>query len=161
MKIRLLFNLCSFFVLLELLVHFFDQDSLHGWLPFLIMSLKNMLKKYKAVPRNEPPPPPAPEPVNKKLCYLQELHESYVSKHKEYVSSTSSTMSTAPVPPQSSRGLGLLFIIIDDLPHEYIWRTFIRMHEEQQRRSNSCDINPIRVWIHAKYPQHVNRYESL
>lgn len=48
---------------------------------------------------------------------------------------------------QPQRSLGILFIIIDELPNELLWRLWLS--------ENSSDISNIRVWIHAKYPERV------
>lgn len=42
--------------------------------------------------------------------------------------------------------LGLLFIIIDDLPHELIWRVWLNSIEDENR---------VKVFIHAKNPDKV------
>eukprot|EP01041_Mallomonas_annulata_P006685 gene6685-13543_t len=48
----------------------------------------------------------------------------------------------------SFSGLGLLFIIIDDFPHELIWRSWLKCGAE-------VGIPPVRIWVHAKYPEKV------
>jgi hypothetical protein len=51
-------------------------------------------------------------------------------------------------PTDTGIHIGILMIIIDDLPHEAIWRYW----SNEVARSSSCRIS---YWIHAKYPDRV------
>jgi hypothetical protein len=44
--------------------------------------------------------------------------------------------------------LALLFIIIDDLPHELIWRIWLHQTKSREKKT-------IRIFIHAKYPDRI------
>jgi len=128
----------------------------------LIMSLmKSLLKKYKAAPRNDEssiiPTVPVLTPKQQYLLNLWKENNANTSPHS---SSEEEAMSLLPA-CVSKNGLGLLFIIIDALPFEWVWRSFIQLYETQQklhRQSSSSPSNEfpsIRVWIHAKYPSRV------
>jgi hypothetical protein len=55
-------------------------------------------------------------------------------------------------------GLGILLIIIDDLPHEPVWRILVEQYERSNIKDNENNIikKDIRFWIHAKYPDRVS-----
>lgn len=119
--------------------------------------LKNLLKRYKAAPRNDATNlAPLQPTLNPKQQYLHNLWQENTTDAVQ--SQKSISVST------SASGLGLLFIIIDDLPHEFIWRAYIELHNAQlNKETGSSDKrtlknNPLRIWIHAKYPQRVRRY---
>jgi len=59
---------------------------------------------------------------------------------------------------QNSFCLGLLFIIIDDFPHESIWRAWLSncnnsdSNSNNEKNSESCKV---KILIHAKHPEKV------
>jgi hypothetical protein len=65
-------------------------------------------------------------------------------------------------------GLGVLIIIVDDLPHEALWRLWLEhgindlksSHRNSTTKSTEqIDVNeanlPVRIWIHAKFPDRI------
>jgi hypothetical protein len=134
-------------------------------------SLKSMLKRYKAAPRNEESSKGPPEPtLTPKQQYLRNLWQENTTNPPPGASASASLLSPElPFPSvlASPQGLGLLFIIIDDLPHEWIWRCYIQLSQAQQQQRQQThtpteEHNPsIRVWIHAKFPDRVQRYTPL
>lgn len=49
--------------------------------------------------------------------------------------------------------IGLLFIIIDDLPHELIWRLWLNLNNNNT--NNNENNNKFEIFIHAKYPEKI------
>ena len=59
---------------------------------------------------------------------------------------------TATEPSTPFGGLGILIIIVDALPHEALWRLWL---EQYTAKNASADPPPVRIWVHAKFPDRV------
>jgi hypothetical protein len=73
-----------------------------------------------------------------------------LSRRQSQVTSTprDRRLESERLPTDTGIHIGILMIIIDDLPHEAIWRYW----SNEVARSSSCRIS---YWIHAKYPDRV------
>ena len=72
------------------------------------------------------------------------------------ISSSSSSITTT----QNCNKLAILFLIIDDFPHEAIWRTWLHktqsMNNTNDDDSSLSSLSPrVKIYFHAKYPDKV------
>lgn len=94
----------------------------------------------------------AANPKSDKLPYKHHLYDKILKIREESLNSKKysnlETHANASGGSCMFAGLTLMFIIIDDLPFECIWRTWLRA-------TTNATQNFVRVIIHAKYPDRV------
>lgn len=98
--------------------------------------IAKMRDKYKSLDRN-------PNKPN-----ISTMTDTKQSRFRESVKTVCSSFEKSSC-SQPCFGLGLLFIVIDDLPHELIWRKWLELASEKSR-------SKVQIWIHAKYPDRVS-----
>jgi hypothetical protein len=111
------------------------------------MEFKKLLKNYQTIgsdkssENNLSHSIPAPPSV---VGHQTQFYSIYEKIWKENLSKSVDTDSIV-IPALDS--LALLFIIIDDLPHELIWRLWL--HQTLSKTT-------VRIFIHAKYPDRIH-----
>ena len=110
-----------------------------------VSRMKGLLQKYQKIHSKDPQETttstPTPVP-NQTTSY----YSTYERIRNESIDSNIATpLSEIPLPP-SFESLGLLFIIIDDLPHELIWRAWLMTSKSSAS---------IKIFIHAKFPEKI------
>lgn len=88
---------------------------------------------------------------------LESAEAPSIEQQSQQAIGGSSSSRKAEVP---AKGIGLLFIIIDDLPHEAIWRLWIeegskKLRDQWAQDHPDCTVPHVRVWVHAKHPERV------
>ena len=111
-------------------------------------SLSTLLASYKSLNRGKVE---EPESSSSKPQYFHPLYNTLNDLYKSNSTTTTAVSGATAEQPYSS-GLGILLIIIDDLPLEAFWRLWI---ETYNAVAASAGRGEVRVWVHAKHPNNV------
>jgi hypothetical protein len=102
--------------------------------------MKGLLSKYQKIHSKDPQETTAltPTPVlNQTSPFYSAFDRIRNENHQNSIDSNGLS---------DFQSLGLLFIIIDDLPHELIWRAWLM---------TSTSSTSIKIFIHAKFPEKI------
>ena len=102
-----------------------------------------MLEGYKALNRDR-----GQEPAASSISKPEYFHPFYDTLKETHASVSTETSISAAEQTYSS-GLGILLLIIDDLPLEAFWRVWLEAYNESATRGE------VRLWVHAKHPERV------
>lgn len=91
------------------------------------------------------------------LNAMEDLKEETESDISEIANKTTTTIATTT---KSCNKLAVLFLIIDDFPHEAIWRTWLNKTnsydaDNSTSSSSLSSSTRVKIYIHAKYPEKV------
>ena len=116
------------------------------------MSFADLMGKHRGAKRRRKNRKSSSGPINLESLSVEDrirrLRTAYrKSPTASATSSTAALTTTHPPPPQEQQTLALLFMIIDTLPFENIWRRWIESN-------NNSKVN-VQILIHAKYPARV------
>ena len=136
-----------------------------GCINYLMSSLLKLKNKYKNIQRNEENIQESLTSLsssssssnnlqfNSSYYYLQDKSNEIKQQQQQQISDNNQTNTQLIKEIEEEKEekkeftmLGLLFIIIDDLPHELLWRVWFNLLENEQR---------VKIFIHAKYPEKV------
>lgn len=104
------------------------------------------IQQEKASTAHLAPPTPSYSPL---WSQIQEYNQLKTDANSKPTTSENDSIRSENLQDTSrpERSLGILFIIIDEMPNELLWRLWLS--------ENSSDVSNMRVWIHAKYPERV------
>ena len=115
------------------------------------MDFKKLLSSYASKEARAPPPPPKP-------AYKHALHDTLEAIWERRTGKSIGADAGAGADQEvgteaegmtgDASELGLLFIIIDKLPYEALWRLWLEQAGALQPK--------VRIWIHAKFPDRVS-----
>ena len=101
----------------------------------------------------KPVKPPYKHPLHDKLLNIRQASLALNTTTATTTSSSSSTSigeleEAGQDPPCTFAGLTIMFMIIDELPFECVWRTWLQAASAAAQRA-------VRIIIHAKFPDRV------
>eukprot|EP01031_Cornospumella_fuschlensis_P036006 gene36006-43667_t len=116
-------------------------------------SFKDLLKKFKTSPSIAEAEPDVPvtrvQPAMVKLLEDVENFRNTSGATKDTAIDTEPISTVGVVKMQT---LGLLFIIVEEMPNELLWRIWINQYVKE----HDTGLQDMPIWIHAKHPDRIN-----
>jgi hypothetical protein len=111
--------------------------------------MKSLLEKYQKISSKDSQETPNSTftPTINQISQFYSTFDRIWNENQQNSIDSRQSQSSRSENQSSFQSFGLLFIIIDDLPHELIWRAWLK--------SSHSSFTPIQIFIHAKFPERI------